>query len=109
MLVGRELSFNHPDADSVLRQHFDPLADAFINALKEVFAQASRGQLAWCYQFALGALLHHLTDLRVERLSNFQSRLGDPIAQQMLVQFLVGGIVRALADPPPSEIQATKT
>ena len=30
---------------------------------------SSRGQVAWGYQFMLGALLHHLTDRRVERLS----------------------------------------
>jgi AcrR family transcriptional regulator len=96
LLVGRELSFNHPDVDSVLRRYFDPLADAFIQALAEVFDHAPRGHLAWCYQFALGALLHHLTDKRVERLSNFQDRIGDPLAGDMLVEFLTSGIRGAM-------------
>jgi hypothetical protein len=56
------------------------------------------------YQFALGALMHHLTDTRVERLSNGQSRANDPVAAPLLVAFIVGGIRAALPAPatPPS-------
>ena len=78
LLIARELSYNTEVTDRVLRTYFDPLANAFIAALKRTLAHATRGQIAWCYQFALGALLHHLSDTRVHRLSRGQSLPGDP-------------------------------
>lgn len=103
LLVARELFYATEVTDRVLRVYFDPLAHAFIDALHRIFAQATRGQIAWCYQFALGALMHHLSDTRVQRLSNNQSRPGDPAAQTMLVHFIAGGMRAAIAqcDPRP--------
>ncbi|RYY70543.1 MAG: TetR family transcriptional regulator, partial [Comamonadaceae bacterium] len=60
LLVARELSHATEEADRVLRHYFDPLATAFIDALQQALPHASRAQVAWGYQFALGALLHHL-------------------------------------------------
>ena len=85
--------------EPVLRNHFDPLAHAFIDALCAALPQATRGQVAWGYQFALGALQHHLSDIRVERLSLGQSHRGDPAAALLLVDFIVGGFRAALALP----------
>ena len=99
LLVARELFHPNRDTDRVLRSYFDPLAHAFIDALQRTLPHASRGDIAWCYQFALGALLHHLSDNRVERLSNGQSRIGDPDASRKLVAFIVGGIRAALPGP----------
>jgi AcrR family transcriptional regulator len=99
LLVARELSHELEEADRVLRTYFDPLAHAFIDALQEALPHASRGQVAWTYQFALGALLHHLSDNRVERLSRGENKSGDPAASDLLVTFIVGGIRAAL--PPP--------
>ena len=99
LLVARELYHALDETDRVLRAYFDPMAHAFIDALQEVFAHATRGQVAWCYQFALGSLLHHLSDNRVERLSNDEVRQGDPDAAPMLVKFIVGGIRAALPVP----------
>lgn len=100
LLVARELYHAREETDRILRGLFDPLAHAFIDALQQVLPHADRGQVAWAYQFALGALLHHLTDERVERLSRGQARRGDPAAAQMLVRFIVGGIQAALPAPP---------
>ncbi len=96
LLVARELAHATQEADQVLRRHFDPMAHAFIDALNKVLPGASRGQIAWAYQFALGALLHHLSDHRVERLSRGQNRRGDTGAGPMLVAFISGGIRAAL-------------
>jgi len=92
------------EADRVLREFFDPLAEAFIDALhatlRATVPDVQRGAVAWCYQFALGALLNHLCDLRVERLSHGNCRANDPAAAPLLVDFLVHGIegmVRAQA------------
>jgi AcrR family transcriptional regulator len=99
LLVARELYHALDETDRVLRAYFDPMAHAFIDALQEVFPHATRGQVAWCYQFALGSLLHHLSDSRIERLSNSEACQGDAVAAPMLVRFIVGGMRAAL--PPP--------
>jgi len=100
LLVARELYHATPETDRVLRAYFDPLANAFIDALNSALPHATRGQVAWGYQFALGALLHHLSDNRVERLSNGVNRAGDPVAAPLLVNFIVGGLSAALPAPP---------
>ena len=60
LLVARELAYASPEADEVLRRWFDPLAEAFIDALQGRFPERSRAEVACAYQFALGALMHHL-------------------------------------------------
>lgn len=107
LLVARELYHTTAETDRVLRAYFDPLAHAFIKALNAALPHAARGQVAWCYQFALGALLHHLSDTRVERLSRGESVAGDPAAGTLLNNFIVGGIKAAL--PAPQRIQKKQT
>ena len=41
---------------------------------------SQRADAAWAYQFALGALIHHISDHRVGRLSRGESRPNDPAA-----------------------------
>ena len=97
LLVARELYHLQDETDRVMRTYFDPLAMAFIEALNLALPHATRGQVAWVYQFALGALLHHISDTRVERLSKGESRQGDPAAAALLSHFIAGGIRAALA------------
>ena len=99
LLVARELGNATEEADHVMRTYFDPLAMAFIDALHLALPHATRGQVAWGYQFALGALLHHLLDSRVERLSHDENRRNDPLAAALLVDFIVGGLRGALPKP----------
>lgn len=99
LLVARELAHAQEEADQVLRQFFDPLAHAFIDALHKTLPHASRAQVAWGYQFALGALMHHLSDHRVERLSRGENSPNDPAAAPLLVAFIVGGLRAALPQP----------
>lgn len=99
LLVARELSHATEEADRVLRRYFDPLAVAFIDALQRALPHATRGQVAWGYQFALGALLHHLTDTRVERLSGGEDQPADPGAGTLLRNFIVAGLRGALPRP----------
>lgn len=102
LLVAREL-YNAPEeAAPVLRAYFDPMAHAFIDALHEALPHATRAQVAWCYQFGLGALLHHLRDTRIERLSLGENRPFDPAAAELLVTFIAGGICAALPPPDPA-------
>jgi AcrR family transcriptional regulator len=102
-LVGRELAYHGEESDRVLREFFDPLAHRFIDALHHALPHGSRADAAWGYQFALGALLHHLVDVRVERLSLDINRANDPAAAERLVRFIVGGLRAALPLPPPQD------
>lgn len=111
LLVARELYHATEETDRVLRAYFDPMAHAFLDALHAALPHATRGQIAWCYQFALGALLHHLSDGRIERLSRGESMPGDPAAHELLIGFVVGGFRAALPAPTTSAStpKATKT
>jgi len=104
-LMTQGLSSQQGEADRVLRDFFDPMADAFISALlatlRHDLPQLTRGTVAWCYQFALGALLQHINDVRVERLSHGENRPNDPLAAPMLIDFIVHGI-RGVVTPAPS-------
>ena len=102
LLVARELFHVHDESDRVLRDFFDPLAHAFIDALNVALPHATRGQIAWGYQFALGALLHHISDDRVARLSKGQNTPSDPAAAALLTRFIVGGLRAALPAPKPA-------
>lgn len=102
VLVARELAYASPESDRVLRRHFDPMAHRFIDAFAAALPHATRAELAWVYQFALGALLHHLIDARVERLSRGTAAANDPAAAALLVRFIEGGIRATLGTPPAS-------
>lgn len=109
-LVARELAYATPEADGVLRRHFDPMARAFIVALHEALPHGTRGDAAWAYQFALGALLHHLSDHRIGRLSNGTAQANDPAAHERLRCFIEGGIRAAMSMPATRpKLPATKT
>lgn len=98
-MASRELSGLTPEADEMQRSLFDPMAQAFIDALLRLFPRASREDAAWCYQFMLGSLLHFLTDARVERLSGGSAQAADPARAATLVAFVAAGC-RELLDVP---------
>ena len=109
LLVARELYHATEEADRVLRGYFDPLAEAYIDALHIALPHATRSQVAWGYQFALGSLLHHLNDSRIERLSRGENKRADPAVAPMLVNFIVGGLRAALPRPKAARNPSTKT
>ena len=98
LLMTKGLIPQSDEADVVLREFFDPMAEAFISALQQTLADdfpaagVTRGTAAWCYQFSLGVLLLHLGDTRVERLSGGECTPNDPQVQPHLIQFIVHGI-----------------
>ncbi len=97
-LMSRGMNDHLAEDEPIIKELFDPLAHAFIDALQQALPQASRGQVAWCYQFALGALLHHVIDERVERLSLGENQPGDgEAAGPLLVRFIADGIKGACA------------
>ena len=106
-LVARELFYRTPEASQVLEEHFDPMAHAFIDALHGACPGSTRAAAAWAYQFAVGALLHHISDDRVERLSRRQNRTADASAGPLLVDFISAGVAAVLVPATPST--ATRT
>lgn len=106
LMVARELYHARGHTDRVLREFFDPLAEAFIDGLQRALPHACRADVAWCYQFMLGALLHHISDERIVRLSHGQCRTADPAAAPLLTRFILGGLVAAL--PAPSQVPDSK-
>lgn len=99
MLVARELQYRTPGTDRVLAEMFDPMAHAFIDALHQLRPRQPRARAAWAYQFAMGALLHHLTDYRIERLSHGENPPNDAAAAPLLIDFITAGIEAALPSP----------
>ncbi len=95
-LVARELFYRTPEAAQVLAEHFDPMAHAFIDALQAAAPGSTRGAAAWAYQFAVGALLHHISDERVERLSRNENTAAEAAAAPLLVDFIRSGIAAVL-------------
>ena len=103
LLVARELLLRRPETDLVLSQYFDPMAHAFIDALSDALPGATRVEVAWCYQFALGALMSHMSDTRIRQLSRGRARPNDPAAHALLLRFIEAGI-RAVVKPRNSAV-----
>ncbi len=91
-LVARELARQTPETQRVLGEFFDPLAHRFIDALHATRPGCDRTLVAWAYQFALGALLHHISDHRMPTLSRGQAQANDPAAGDLLVDFITAGV-----------------
>lgn len=105
LLMTRGLSLQSEEEDAIIREFFDPMARAFIDAfhttLAAEFAGVTRSQVTWCYQFALGALLHHISDSRVHRLSLGENRPSDPAVLPLLVAFIAHGMRGAMLQSRP--------
>jgi len=92
-LLARGITEQLPEAEAPIRELFDPLAHAFIDALTAAVPNADRPTVVWCYQFALHSLLNLIADARVERLSRGANRFGDfATAGPILVRFVCAGI-----------------
>jgi AcrR family transcriptional regulator len=98
MMAARDLAAPAPDRDQLQAQYFDPMAHAFIDALAATDPRATRGQIAWCYQFAVGAMFHFLlSGSRAESLSKGEISVGDPEAERLLMRFIVAGFRSVLS------------
>jgi AcrR family transcriptional regulator len=102
LLMTRGLNEPGEQTDLIMARYFDPMAHAFIDALMAAFKGCTRAQMAWCYQFMLGTLLHHISDTRVARLSGGANSPCAPQAQALLQAFVVGGMRQAMAQAYPA-------
>ena len=108
LMAARDLAAPTPESEEAHREFFDPMAHAFIDALMTTAPRATRGQVAWCYQFMLGAVLHFLTDRRVERLSRGENQAADPAARDKLLVFIAAGFRAVLGIPPLADARAAQ-
>lgn len=96
LFVTRGLTQQGIEDDRAIREYIDPVAAEYIvalhGALADEFPGFTHAQAAWGFQFALGALLHYLSDQRVERLSNGVNTAGDPAVEPQLVAFIMHGL-----------------
>jgi AcrR family transcriptional regulator len=96
-MAARDLASTAEEVAHVQREFFDPLAHAFIDGLMKVFPAATRAQVAWCYQFALGSMLYFLlTAERAQRLSLAGGDASDTGAVEVLLRFIAAGFRGAL-------------
>lgn len=101
-MAARDLASPSAESEQAQRVFFDPLAHAFIDAMQMFFPAHTRADVCWCYQFMLGAVLHHLSDVRVERLSNGTAIAADPAREPMLVAFVAAGFRGVLRESVPA-------
>ena len=100
MMAARDLTVPTSDTNDLEHEFFDPMARAFIDALVEACPGAERPAMAWCYQLALGAMLHFLMSAeRAERLGGGTLGRDDPAAAALLVNFIATGIRGGVAAP----------
>jgi hypothetical protein len=96
LFIARGLTQQGVEEDRAIREYLDPVTIDFIEALHgalaESFPTLTYAHSAWGYQFALGALLHFLSDQRVARLSNNVNTAGDPAVEPQLIAFIVHGL-----------------
>ena len=96
LFVSRGLTQQSIEEDRSIREYFDPITsefiDAFHHALTTEGLAITQPQAAWCFQFALGSLLHYLSDQRIVRLSNGVNVAGDPSVMPQLIAFIVNGV-----------------
>src|SRR3954468_9971738 len=96
LLVARIVWDQEGVAQRMLQRYYDPLAEVFIEAMMRAFPDCDRVTIVWRYEYAIGVLLMHVADRRVERLSAGQAISGDPARLEDLVSFIASGF-RALA------------
>lgn len=96
LFVTRGLTQQSIEEDRAIREYFDPITAEYIDAIQQALLDEVPGftqaQAAWCYQFALGSLLHYLSDKRVVRLSKGVNVVADPAVVPQLTTFIVSGI-----------------
>ncbi len=92
ILVARSLWDTAKEAQAAIEAFYDPVARAFLQALKKAMPGHDHADLIWGYEWALGALLMHLADKRIERISGGRVKSGDPEKIETFVRFVCAGL-----------------
>lgn len=82
---------------ALVREHYDAVAGAFIEALSAARPKASRAAIAWAYNLAIGTLVTALGSS--DRAERFAGR-GNPDVLNTLITYIEGGMAALERDPP---------
>jgi len=99
LLVARTAWDPGPEAMAVIERFYDPLVEAFLDAMAAALPHCPRPRLLWAYEYAVGALLMYVADKRIERLSGGSASPGDPAVFEDFIRFVSAGF-HALCGPP---------
>jgi AcrR family transcriptional regulator len=99
MLSARASWDSSDEATAAVKRFYDPIAFAVLNALKKLYPERDQADLTWGYGWALGAVLMHLANNRIERISRGSVKAGDAGKTDMLICFLCAGLRAILAQP----------
>lgn len=97
-LVIQARALPQPFMKSVLAEQFDPVANRIVDAMSRALPHLNREEVFWRYDFALGAMLHVISDAdrgfrRLNRLSGGLCNTDDPARiVDELIRFVVAGM-----------------
>jgi AcrR family transcriptional regulator len=81
------------EAREAVRRFYDPIAFAVLRALKRLLPARDPADLAWGYEWALGAFLMHLGSDRIESISQGRAVTGDISSKtDALIAFICAGL-----------------
>ncbi len=103
VLLAREASDPDEASRGILADYLDPTARAYLQALGRALPGRSAADIAWGYQFVIGAIVLVIADThRLTRLSGGAARAGDvDAAIERLGRFAAAGF-RAMARRAPA-------
>jgi AcrR family transcriptional regulator len=83
-----------------IAEQVDHIAIRYVDAIQKAIPEASREDLFWRFDFALGAIQHVLMDIsRGQRLKRISDGLCDTGDQERIVEQLVGSITASFTAP----------
>lgn len=100
-LVAREATDPEEGKRGIIAQYLDPTATVFLDALQRALPEAGKAEVAWGYQFLIGAMVLILADTgRLTRISAGAAR-GDDVraARDQLVRYAAAGFGAISARP----------
>jgi hypothetical protein len=81
------------EAKAAVKRFYDPIAFAVLLALTRLLPNRSSTDLAWGYEWALGAFLMHLANDRVESVSRGRVASADVGSKtENLIRFICAGL-----------------
>jgi AcrR family transcriptional regulator len=93
ILTARAAWDSSEEAKAAVKRFFDPIAFAVLRRLTRLLPDREPADLAWGYEWALGAFLMHLGNDRIESVSRGRAVVGDVGSQtEALIRFVCAGL-----------------